>query len=194
MARETSRARRSLRKSEICLARACDVDTLGLRLHTFMPGYDVVLAIGNIVDLVISAGIAFSKVRRGANDDVPGHLRMYIAEQRHHARGVELKGAFLAFRPRTHVMAILLVPADRRPEDIVLDRIIVLEINRRPFLHHQNGGAKAQALLVHENRLAWGRETLAGNGVNIDDGLPRRDLAFDGARERGVGKSCKKNG
>jgi hypothetical protein len=52
-----------LGKCEFDLARTRDVDWLGLSLHAFVPGHDVVFAIRDVLDLKVSAGIGLSEVR-----------------------------------------------------------------------------------------------------------------------------------
>src|SRR5271167_1768572 len=103
-----------------------------------MPGDHVVFAIGNVLDLVIPASVSLGEVWRRANNDVARHLRVDVAKQRHHARLVKFEGTLLALRPGAEIVAFLLVAADRRPEHVVLYRIAVLELHRRPYLHDQD--------------------------------------------------------
>src|SRR3974390_3141247 len=108
-----------LGKREFDFARTGGVDWLGLRLHSFMPGDDVVLAIGNVVDLEVAVGISLGKVGCRAHDDVSRHLRVHVAQQRHHTWRVELERALFALRPRPKIVRFLFVPADGWPKDVV---------------------------------------------------------------------------
>jgi hypothetical protein len=65
---------------------------------------------------------------------------MHVTQQGDDARLIELEGTFFALRPSAEIVSFLFVPADRWPEDVVLHRIVVLEINCRAYLHYENCG------------------------------------------------------
>src|SRR6516162_8868004 len=110
-----------LRKGEIGLTRAGDVNRLGLRFQSFMPGDDVVLAIRHVVDLEVAVSVCLSKVGRRADYDVALHLRMHIAEKRNNARRAEGEGPLLPLGPSPKIVPLLLVSADGWPKNIMLN-------------------------------------------------------------------------
>ena len=74
----------SLREGKICLTRAGDIH--GFRLpRAFVPGDDVVLAIGNVVDFVVPAGISQGEVWRRTDNDVAGLELPCLALQQNHS-------------------------------------------------------------------------------------------------------------
>ena len=113
---------------------------------------------------------------------------MHVAKQRHHPGVVELEGLLFALGPRAEVVAKLLVPADRRPEHVVLHRVAVQKLDRGALLHNHDVWRKHESFLVHDGLCRRSREGLAGDGIDIHDRLSGGDLAFDGA---GKGGGCK---
>src|SRR5271166_509237 len=105
-----------------------------------MPGDHVVLAVGNIFDFVVPAGISLGKVGRRADNDVARHLRVNIAQQRYHAGVIELEGALLALGPGAKVVGKFLIAANGGPENIVLDGVAVQELDRCSHLNDQTCG------------------------------------------------------
>src|ERR1700677_3759030 len=89
-------------------------------LHAFVPGDNVVLAIWNIVDFVVSTGVGFSKEWCRTDDDVARHFRVNITQQGHYTGVIECERTLIALGPGAEVMAKLLVAADRWPKHIVL--------------------------------------------------------------------------
>src|SRR5580704_2691271 len=134
-----------------------------------MPGDDVVLAIRNVVDLVVPAGISLGEVRGRADDDIARHLGVNVAQQWHHTRRTECEWPLFALWPCAEVVSILLVAADRRPKHIVLHVVTVLELHRSSYLHDKKVRIEDQALLVHKWFLAGSREGLAGDGVHVNN-------------------------
>src|SRR5208283_2135034 len=130
-----------------------------------------------------AAGIGLAKVRSRTDHDVAGHFRMYIAQQRHHTRVIELEGALLALRPGSQIMAQFLVAANRRPEHVVLDRVAVLEIHRRADLNDHDVRLEEQTFLVYQNRFGGSGERFTLDGIHINHRLTRdaRYFARDAA-------------
>ena len=86
----------SLRECKICLTCAGDIHRFRL-FRAFVPGDDVVLAIRNVVDFVVPAGVSLGEVGRGADDDVARHFRVNVAQQRHNPGWSNLYGRFSPF-------------------------------------------------------------------------------------------------
>src|SRR5271167_392358 len=168
-----------LREGKVRLASAGDVHRFRLWLHAFMPGDDVVLAVGNVLDLVVPAGVSLRKVGRRADNDVARHLRMNVAKQRHYAGVVELEGTLLALRPGAKIVSKFFVATDRWPEDVVLYVVAVQELDRCPNLNDHNVRVEHQALLVHDGLLRWRRERFALNGIHVHDGFSGRHFSLD---------------
>ena len=110
---------------------------------------------------------------------------MDVTQQRDNARLVEFEGALFALRPGAKIVALLFIPADRRPENVVLYVVAVLELHGRALLNHQHVRRKDQAFLVHQGLGGWRWKCLAGDRVNIDDGFAGSHLAFDGGGDGG---------
>ena len=82
----------SVREDKVCLARSGDVHRFALLLHALMPGNHVVLAVRNVFDLIVAAGVGLSKVWRGTDDDVAS--RRDLPDD-----AACMVDSFLAFRP-----------------------------------------------------------------------------------------------
>src|SRR5438270_12783256 len=103
-----------------------------------MPCIYGVLTVRNVGDGISTVRASLSKVRSWRNNDVAGHFRVNVAEQRHHAGIVELECLFLSLGPGSHVMGLFLVAGNRRPEDVVLDLVTVEEIHGGSRLDHHH--------------------------------------------------------
>src|SRR5579863_2446418 len=117
---------------------------------------------------------------------------MDITEQRYDARIIKLERLPLPFGPRTEIVPELLVAADRRPEDVVRDAVAIEEFDRCALHHCGNMRNKHQPLLVDGDMLSWSWEGLAGDGLDVDNGLAADagDLAMNGAG-KGCGAECR---
>jgi hypothetical protein len=71
-----------------------------------------------------------------------------ITEQWHHTGLIELERALLTFGLGSQIGDEFLVAADGGPKDIVLSRIIVLEIHGRTYLYNSDVRIEAEFLLV----------------------------------------------
>src|SRR5215469_3072175 len=180
----------SLRQFEVRFARTGDSHRLGLLLHGFVPGNNVVFSIRHVVDLVVAGGIRLSKIWRRTDYDKARHFCMDVAKQRRHTRLLELVGPLLPLRPGPDVMSCLLIAADRRPKHVVLLIVVVDELDGRPLLHDQDVGDKRQVLLAHDGLLRRRRKCLAGYRVYIDHGLSWRHLSLDRPGSGGSGYHC----
>src|SRR5438552_10215635 len=98
---------------------------------------------------------------------------MNVAEKRNRSRIIKLEGALLAFWPGAQVVSQLLVAANGGPEDIVGDRVAVLEVNRSADLHDRDMGREHQALLINQRVLGWRRKSFTLDDVHINHRLAR---------------------
>src|SRR5271166_4618279 len=182
-------------EGEVGFTGSGNVHRLGLSLHAFVPGHDVVLAIRNVVDLVVPAGIGLSEVGSGADDDIARHLGVHVAQQRHHTWRTECEWPLFALRPRAQIVSVLLVAADRRPKHIVLHVVTILEFHRSSYLHDQKVWTEHQALLVHQRFLGGSRERLAGDCIHVNNrGFSWRYRACDCSRKSSGCESENQNG
>jgi hypothetical protein len=99
----------SLAEGEVCSRFSPHRQWLGLALGAFMPGRERVTAIGNILDLVITAVIRLGKVGRWTHNHISRHFRMNVAEKRHHSGLRERERTFLTFRPGSGLIGSRLV-------------------------------------------------------------------------------------
>src|ERR1700682_681643 len=138
-----------------------------------MAGHHVVLAVGNTVNLVVPAVVGGYVIGRRADHDIACHLRMDIAKQCRGPGLVELERTLLALRPGSKILARQLFRRllDGRPKDIMSYIVAVVKIDRGALQNDRNVRLEENALLVDHRMLRWCREGLAGDGVNIDDGL-----------------------
>src|SRR5712691_5263904 len=98
---------------------------LRYRLSLFTPGLEGVLPRRNILDLEVAVLIDHRKVRRRHDNDIPGHLRVDVAEQGGCSRIAKLERLFLSLRPSAEVVREFLVAADGGPIDVVADRVAI---------------------------------------------------------------------
>src|ERR1039457_2342881 len=97
---------------EVCFCVARYSDRLGLVLGALMPRSYGVASVGNVLDLVFARLVRGFEVWGGRHDDITGHLRMDIAQQRHRARIVKLEAQFFALRPGAEVVGEFFIAAD----------------------------------------------------------------------------------
>src|SRR5579862_2778375 len=142
----TVELRGSFRERKIERRLTRDRNRLRLRLHSLVPGRDGVVAIGHILDLVVSLGIGFGVVRSRNYQHVCGHLRMHVAEQRHDPWSIELKGSLFSRGPGSHVVAHLLVARNSWPENVVGHFIAVQKVNGGAHLDDKNVRLKQKRL------------------------------------------------
>ena len=98
---------------------------------------------------------------------------MNVAEKRNRSRIIKLEGALLAFWPGAQVVSQLLVAANRGPEDIVGNRVAILEVDRSADLHDRDMGREHQALLINQRVLGWRRKSFTLDDVHINHRLAR---------------------
>src|ERR1700674_5658316 len=106
-------------RREICRGVACNLHRFRLHIHAFVPGRNCVLAVGYACDLVAPISLRYCEIWRRGHNDVGGHLRMDVAQQRYRSGSIELEYALLSRWPGPEVVAQLLISADRGPEDVV---------------------------------------------------------------------------
>src|SRR5713226_3145757 len=125
------------------------------------------------------------KIRRRHNDDISGHFGMYIAQERSRAEVMELERFLLTLRPSPEIVRKLFVSADRRPIDVMADRVAVQEVDRGPLLYGNDMRKERHFPLVDHDVVFRRIELLVRNYIHIDGdvfcGLNslHTDLAFD---------------
>src|SRR5271157_3059202 len=167
-----------LRQGEVCFTPTCHGDGLRLILGAFVPDGDRVAAVRNVFDLVIAAVVGLGKIGSWAHNQISRHIRVYIAEQWYDACLVEGKGTLFTLGPRPEIVSCFLVAADRSPEDVVLHRVAVQELNRRALLYDHDVRGKDKALLIDHRVFFWSGKRFACNRLDVNHRLALHSSNF----------------